>query len=92
MTAHSNDPRDLEDVVALIALAEQAAGEMARLQAERGRLQDRFEGATKEFNRELGGGNIPVTEFAQLVSLNHALSKVEAELAATLASVAEGLL
>lgn len=75
---------DLGGLIALIELADEAAGELVKLQTERGRLQELFRRASAEFTRQLEAGDLPVTGLANLARISSALSDTEAEIEARL--------
>ena len=75
---------NLGDLIALRELAEEAAGELVKLQTERGRLQELFKRASAEFTRQMDAGDLPVTGLANLARTSSALSDTEAEIGALL--------
>lgn len=68
---------DLDGLVALLELANVQATELARLQAERFRLQEAFRRASDEYARLFDAGQLPVVELAGLAKIDLALMGTE---------------
>lgn len=72
---------DLEDLAALIALAEDVARELGTLEAKRRGLQDELQRTGAKFTSQLNAGHLPVMELAELARVGGALADIEGAIA-----------